>query len=436
MKKIFGLIALLCSVVMSAQSLGYNDLGVLFSGDDNNGTARYRAMSGAFGALGGDLSALDVNPAGGAVFSKSEFSASLNFRNQMINSNYYGTNSSLEDDYSNLSQAGAVFVFKNGRSDWSKTAIGFNYSISKDFENYWVARGNSNYPTFIYDDNYTDDGDDTNDIIYLNSDGQRFENYTDGKNDKFTFSVSSQYKDDLYIGASITSNDINFYQFVSLTENNNDGNGNTLQAGLSEELYTVGNGVSFSLGLISKPTDNIRLGLAYQSPTWYRLTEEFSDGFEISGFDYTLRSPSKLTGSFAYIFDQNGLISLDYTHRNYSNTKLGPSFDFSQENDVFNTDLKSVSELRLGTEWRHKQMSFRGGYHYKQNPYEGAISSDDLTGYSLGLGYNFGNVKFDLSYENDTQTDIYDFYPQYNEVDAAELDFDTSKITATIVINI
>ena len=27
-----------------------------------NGTARYRAMGGAFGAVGGDLSALNVNP--------------------------------------------------------------------------------------------------------------------------------------------------------------------------------------------------------------------------------------------------------------------------------------------------------------------------------------------------------------------------------------
>ena len=56
--------------------------------------------------------------------------------------------------------------------------------------------------------------------------------------------------------------------------------------------------------------------------------------------------------------------------------------------------------------------------------------------YGFGLGYNFGNMKIDLSYENSNRTDVYDFYPQYSEVDAAELDFDTSKITATLVFNI
>ena len=111
MKKILFLGAFLCSIVMNAQSLGYNDLGVLFSGNDNNGTARYRAMSGAFGALGGDMSATEINPAGIAVFLKSEFSASLNSRSQSINSNYYGTNTTIDNNFANLSQAGLVFSF-------------------------------------------------------------------------------------------------------------------------------------------------------------------------------------------------------------------------------------------------------------------------------------------------------------------------------------
>ena len=62
--------------------------------------------------------------------------------------------------------------------------------------------------------------------------------------------------------------------------------------------------------------------------------------------------------------------------------------------------------------------------------------SDDLKGYTFGLGYNFGNVKLDLSYENSNRTDVYDFYPEYNEINATELDIDTSKVTATLVFNI
>ncbi|MCF6278779.1 MAG: outer membrane protein transport protein [Flavobacteriaceae bacterium] len=442
MKQLFYLGAFLCSILITAQdnniSLGYNDLGVLFSGDDNNGTARSRAMSGAFGALGGDLSATEINPAGMAIFLKSEFSASLSVRNQTIKSNYYGTNTSLEDDFINLPQAGAVFVFESGNSKWMRTAVGFNYSISRDFNNNWIANGNSDFATFITDSNYTDDGDDTNDIFYLNTDGQEFQNYTSGKNNKYTFSIASQYSDDLYIGVSITSNDLSFYQATTLIEDNNDGNGNTnaSESFLRNYLLTTGTGTSFTLGLISKPTNNMRLGLSYQSPTWYNLFEEYDDEFETSALDYTLRTPSKLTGSFAYVFDKNGLISLDYSLKNYSNIKLNSFVNFNDVNQVFDTDFKSSSELRVGTEWRHKKASFRGGYHFEQSPYKDALSSDDLKGYSFGLGYNFGNVKLDLSYENSNRTDVYDFYPQYSEVNAAELDFDTSKITATLVFNI
>ncbi len=436
MKKIFFLIAFLCSIAISAQSLGYNDLGVLFSEDESNGTARYRGMSGAFGALGGDLSSIEVNPAGAAVFLKSELSFSLNFRNQNITSDYYNTINMFEEDYTNLSQAGAVFVFRNSNSKWTNTALSFNYSIARDFNNNWAANGNSNFPTFIYDNGFTDDGDDTNDNLYLNSDGQNFRNFTNGKNDKFTFSFASLYDENLYVGASVTSHDISFYQAISLQENNNDVNGNSLQGNLFEELSILGNGISFNLGVISKASDNLRLGLSYKSPTWYDIVEDFSDENGNNGFDYSLRAPSKLTGSIAYIFNKNGLISLDYSNRNYSNINISSNVDFSDVNQGFSTDLKNASEVRLGAEMRNKKFSFRGGFHYQQSPYEDAISSDHLKGYSLGLGYNFGNIKFDVSYEDANRTDIYDFYPQYSEVNQTELEFDTSKITASITFNI
>ena len=35
-----------------------------FLGSELNGTARYNSMAGAFGALGGDLTSISINPAG------------------------------------------------------------------------------------------------------------------------------------------------------------------------------------------------------------------------------------------------------------------------------------------------------------------------------------------------------------------------------------
>ena len=42
--------------------------------ENENGNARYMSMGGAFGALGGNLSAISKNPASGAVFELSRLS--------------------------------------------------------------------------------------------------------------------------------------------------------------------------------------------------------------------------------------------------------------------------------------------------------------------------------------------------------------------------
>lgn len=436
---------MLCiTYISSAQTLGYNDLGVLLSKENINGTARFNAMSGAFGSLGGDLSAIEINPAGAAVFLKSEFSLSLNVRNRETNSSFYNNNEITENDYSNVSQAGGVFVLNTRHnSGWSNLALAVNYSMTNDFEDLWIAKGNSGYApiTDLYD---------SEPVVYINSDGQYFENFTDGRNNKYTFTLASKYNDNMYVGASITTYDLEYFQNVLTEEYNNDGNGNTFDISQIQELLTYGDGYSFNIGFISKPSDEIRFGLAYQSPIWYTITEEFiefdvnliendevvdTDFSGTSGFDYKLRTPSKLTGSFSYIFDRQGLISLDYTYKNYSNTKLSNA-NFSEENKFFNSNLESTGQLRLGTEWRFDDLSIRGGYHIEKSPYKSALDSDTLEGFSLGAGFKFRGGKLDVSYQKDTNTSAYNFYPQDNNVNSTELDINNSKITATLVLNI
>ncbi len=217
MKKLYFVVMLLCvAYISNAQTLDYNDIGVLFSTENINGTARYNAMSGAFGALGGDLSSIETNPAGAAVFLKSEFSASLNIRNTKTTSSFYGTSELTDNDYTNLSQAGGVFVFDTSHnSDWTSFALGFNYSIANDFDGLWQANGNSSFAPIsdIYDPT----------VVYGNFEGQNFENFTDGRNNKYTFTLASQYRDNLYVGASINTYDLEYYQRALIEEYNNDG---------------------------------------------------------------------------------------------------------------------------------------------------------------------------------------------------------------------
>ena len=58
--------------------------GLRYATDDVIGTARFNGLSGAFGALGGDFSAIAINPAGSAVFLNNSMSFSLDFNKFMV----------------------------------------------------------------------------------------------------------------------------------------------------------------------------------------------------------------------------------------------------------------------------------------------------------------------------------------------------------------
>ena len=60
---------------------------------DLRGTARFMSMAGAFGALGGDLSTLNQNPAGIGVYRSSEIGVTVDFDMQsMKTDNFYKDN--------------------------------------------------------------------------------------------------------------------------------------------------------------------------------------------------------------------------------------------------------------------------------------------------------------------------------------------------------
>ena len=62
-KQLVFLTLALLSLSSESQSIGYGDLSLLFSRDDGNGSVRFVSMGGAFGALGGNVTAMTINPA-------------------------------------------------------------------------------------------------------------------------------------------------------------------------------------------------------------------------------------------------------------------------------------------------------------------------------------------------------------------------------------
>ena len=80
MKKIICGLFLALPLAVSAQTL-YDVTP--FQENDLTGTSRFISMGGSMGALGGDISVMGTNPAGIALYRRSDFSitGSLNFNN-------------------------------------------------------------------------------------------------------------------------------------------------------------------------------------------------------------------------------------------------------------------------------------------------------------------------------------------------------------------
>lgn len=116
---------------------------VRYSTDVIQGTARYRAMSGAFGALGGDMSAVSLNPAGSAIFNRSHTSLSASSFNIENDVSYFGNGNQSSDSNFDFNQAGAAFVFNNtnGNSPWRKFVLGLAYEHTQNFEDDFFASG-------------------------------------------------------------------------------------------------------------------------------------------------------------------------------------------------------------------------------------------------------------------------------------------------------
>ncbi|KGL58640.1 OmpP1/FadL family transporter [Polaribacter sp. Hel1_85] len=455
MKKFITIAIFFAATITSySQSLGYQDLGILFSQNDENGSARFTAMSGAFGALGGDVSAMSINPAGIAIFKNSSFSGTFNSRNSDIIADYYGKSLTTQNQFFNLSHAGAVLVFDSAyNSEWNKFAIGFNYRITKDFSNNFLAQGNSGVATFR--DSPLDNSVPA--IDFNIADEQRFSNNYNGEISELNIAFSSVHQKKLYVGLGLNFYDLNFSQQTLLTEFNSDVNGNELDVDLYQENITTGTGFSANAGFIYKAHPNFRFGLAYQTPTWYseilqdtnfnqdndidigettfyQGSQDLTEYNEWQYISYSLKTPSKLTASAAFIFGKDGLISFDYINKGYQNMKLSNGV-FNDENQFYQNELRNTHSYNVGTEWRLDRFSVRGGYKFEQSPDILALDSDNLKGYSLGAGYNFGSFKLDFSYTDNNKTSPYNFYPGFN-VNPAELQLDNKTITATVTLNL
>lgn len=470
------------------------------------GTARYRAMSGAFGALGGDISAIQTNPAGSAVFLKSYGSFTISSARSQNNASYFNDFTSTNSSNLNFNQIGGVLIFEDQRdgSSIKKLSLGmayeqtadnfdkFNafgrsntsidtyflsaaqdipldlidrrtgesitelYSFLGENEGYGVQQAYLGYEGFIIE---AVDPADPNNIDYVSniasgSFDQEYYYESTGLNGKYTLNGGAQINDDIYIGVNLNSHFINYTRRTDFVETNSNTGSNVNEVIFSNSLSTLGGGFSAQIGGIAKLSQSLRVGLAFESPTWYYIEEETSqrletfseaDGVAIVNPDvinifpeYRFKTPAKVTGSAALLFGKRGLISLDYSYRDYSSMKFSSSLEqnFTELNTAIAENFQAASTIRIGGEWRNGNWSFRGGYSIEESPYHDNTFFGDRERTSFGFGYNFGKMKFDFAYDYSEQQGNRELFSNSGFSNTALINNSRDNFTFTLGMNL
>ena len=461
MKKI-SFIILFFSLSLNSQSL--NDI-LKISVDNPIGSARFESMGGAFGALGGDLSAINVNPAGSAVFNDNQYEFTLSNSKKLTKSYYFSDTSSKSKNKFSGNQAGGVWVFKNygegnvnkitfsvnaqtnnsyydnfeiiGRNQFnsidkfflnnsngvtiSDVSVGSNETVPEVYKFLGEFYGFSSQQTFLAYQGYLIDFNDSNNNFYSlarynNGVDQQFTSDSEGYNNKYNINVAIQFKKDFYFGLNLNTHEIYIENYTRHFESNFDDDSAIKSILFENRLTTYGEGFSFQIGALRK-FNKFRIGVSYQSPTWYNLWDETSQYLEIESVDlnglnyrdivdpritnlypkYKLNSPSSITLSSAFVIGKIGLISLDLISKDYSKIKVKPKNVFSDSNNLIKSQLQRTLDLKIGSEIRLNKLSLRAGFNSIESPF--INSTEGNSSISYGFGYDFGNTLINFSHK-------------------------------------
>jgi hypothetical protein len=475
MKKIM-IIGILLAGSLLAKAQNEVD-ALLFSQSYYQGTARSMAMGGAFGALGADFSALSTNPAGLGLYRSSEFTFTPEISTGKTASTYntmFG-----EDSRTNLGISNLGFVLTNPvapgstSTPWKYYQFAFGMNRTNSFNNRSFIRGdnpnNSLVDVYLDEvwDYYPDEIENAFpfdiypawyvyviDTFSVNG----FWDYTSpvpqggirqqqlkkswGSNSEWLFSGAANLNDRVFFGATLGMPYIRYFEETRYTEYDV---ADTIPFfdnwNYNETRETRGWGINLKLGVIAWPVDWLRVGAAFHTPTyfyglkdvWYTSTDaqlgpDYNRKDSPTGeYEYELSSPMKAIGSIAFIIGKYGSVSADYEIVDYSNMKLrAQDYNFNLENDAIDDLYGSTANIRLGTEWRVTNFSFRGGYSIYGSPYAQG-NEDEYKSYTLGVGYGERDFSLDLAYVHGERSRNYYLYSTEN--------FSTSPIAQTFTNN-
>lgn len=456
-----------------------------------SGSARFMSMGGAFTALGGDLSSLSQNPAGLGMFRSSE----ITITPQLFHINTKsGFNNNNTEDYLydfNLAQGGLVanIIRNNSQSGLISLNFGYAYNRTNNFNqstniegtatkssllDYWTERAYGYYKDELQDEVqdaflgwntwlidtlsgsgtsygtvYSNYGDDPPSVY-----GQHMRRIltTQGYAGEHLFSIGGNYSNKLYFGASLGITKI-FYEsrFEHLESTDEE-----LSSKFTDFNYTYyykneGTGYTLKFGTIYKPIETLRIGVAFHSPTLYKIYEEVDDNISsyfsdraipyesnngVSGYEYALTTPFRAMAGVALQVQKLALLSADYEFVDYRTARFsetGDGFEYGTKNHEIKNSLRPVHNLRLGAEVRLSSIYLRAGYaHYGKAWNEGELNENLAhNSLSLGIGFREQNVYADLGLTRMNNTEKYILYDSNLETVMSDLDICRTMINIT-----
>ncbi len=460
MKKLLTSILTIClfSVVMAQGDYE----AFRFSQIEYQGSARYLGAGGAFSATGGEFSAINTNPASIGLFKRHEVSftpMSLSFSNNT--SRYFGKSSYTQNAKYTLPECGLVISSPIANSNWNYWQFGFGYNRIKDYNNTMRANAtatSSIINTILPQANGTAYRSLTGDAALAwstwlidtvaGSDNQYYSPFSDaslshealvkitGGMDEMSFTFGGNYSDKFYVGAAIGIPILKYKESITYSETATDDS--TLAYGVKSFLTNSiqensGAGINLKLGVIYQPVNFLRLGVAFQTPTYFwkirdsysrNMISYYTNGNNSSTWSYdnsyrfSLTTPLKFNVSAAFLIQKRAFISAEYDFINYSMARLySDDYDFDTENQNIEEKFGTCHTIKVGAEVNlSSNFMLRAGYNFKSSPYQNFNSHYNATAHygSVGFGVRTRFIFFDLAYVMKFSKDSYWIYPDEN----------------------
>jgi hypothetical protein len=449
-----------------------------------SGTARSQAIGGAIGSLGGDITSNYVNPAGLGLYKLSETVISPGFTLARSKSDYRGYDATSNNlNRFNISTSGVVWAKNEPGRKWNSSAFSIAVNRTANFNNSVFYKGendehsistvfadefansrlridqvrNSNLSmgtkmaiyTYLIDTATTSNG---LEVIgkpeYLDRVIQQNRIKTTGGITEIAIGFAGNNQDKFYIGGSVGIPIVKYERRTEFTESDptTDRTNNFGFTRFEERLTTTGVGLNAKLGVIFKPAQQLRIGLAFNSPTIYGLrdkvwnkmvtdveglfgpndpgidsvTSDYYNNNQTPVYKFDMTSPMKFILSGSYIFHevedvtaQRGFITADAEWVTFGSSRFSPSEENDDESYYDNLNqtvkgyYKGVLNLRVGGELKFNTFMVRGGYARYGDPYEQSALKASRSIISGGIGYRDNGIFIDLTYAHTIYKDVH-----------------------------